>query len=838
MKIIFFLSFLSIILFSAFFLIDKNGEDAGYKNKSNSIEDRVDDLLQKMTLEEKIEMIGGTGFETKAIGRLGIPPLNMTDGPLGVRWEEATAFPSGILMGATWNPDLISKLGSAIGKEVKSKGRHVILGPCVNIARVPTGGRNFESFGEDPYLTSRIAVDYIKGVQKENVVATVKHFAANNQEYQRNFVNVVVDERALNEIYLPAFKAAVQEANILAVMSAYNKINDHYCSENDYILFDKLKNEWGFNGLVMSDWGAVHSSIPTFNSGLDLEMPSGKFLNKDSLLNKINSDELSELKLDDKVRRILRVMFTIGLFDNYKYDSTKLHNDDHINLALDVAKDGIVLLKNENSILPIDINKIKSIAVIGPNSNRAITGGGGSSMVVPIETISPLEALQNKIGEKVKINFAQGLNLDGDLNPIETNNLFTTKNGNQNGLKAEYFDNKNLDGKPVKTLVDKEINFNWNWTGPFDDFPQDNFSVRWTGFIKTNLPGRYSIDVASDDGVRLYLDDELVINDWTDHALMTNSFTANFEANKFYKIKLEFYENGGSAAVVLGWNKPDDELYVNAISAARNSDIAIVFAGTNFSYESEGFDRKDLVLPKEQDNLIKEIAKVNKNTIVVLTTGSPVLMNEWLDDVDGLIEAWFPGEQAGNAIAEILLGETNPSGKLSVTFPKRREDCSAFATYIKEDSVSRYEDGIYVGYRHFEKNNIEPLFPFGYGLSYTTFDYSNLELSSKQMNASGKLTVSLKVKNTGNVDGQEIVQLYLRDVESSIDRPNKELKRFRKISLKAGEEKSIEFEITKDQLKYFDPNKKYWFAEPGEFEVLIGSSSNDLRLKDKFSLTE
>ena len=820
-----------------FSFINKTGDNIPpYKNKSLNVEERVDDLLKQMTLEEKIDMIGGTGFETKAIERLGIPPLNMSDGPLGVRWDNSTALPSGILLGATWNPDLITKLGTVLATETKAKGRQVILAPCVNIARIPMGGRNFESYGEDPYLTSHIAVNYIKGVQKENVVATVKHFAANNQEHQRDFVNTIVDERTLNEIYFPAFKAAVQEANVLAVMSAYNKLNDHYCSENDYLLIDKLKKEWGFNGLVMSDWGAVHSTVPTFNGGLDLEMPDGKYLNKETLLDKIKSGELSETKLDDKVKRILRVMFTIGLFDDYQYDKSAVNTPEHKQVALDIAKDGIVLLKNNNSILPLDVNKIKSIAVIGPNSKVTITGGGGSSMVVPFSSVSPLEALQNKIGDKVKINFAQGCMLDGDSNPLDEKYLFTDESGNENGLKAEYFTNKNLEGKPDRIMVDKIINFSWDWHGPFEDFPKDNFSVRWTGFIKVDKTGRYTLDVASDDGARLYLDDKLVIDDWTDHALVTNSYTTELKANQYYKIKLEYYENGGGAIVKLGWRKPNDELLTGAITTARNSDVAIVFAGTNYTYESEGYDRKNLNLPSDQDDLIKEISGVNKNTIVVLTTGSPVLMDKWLNNVDGLIEAWFAGEQAGNAIAEILLGETNPSGKLPITFPKRWEDCSAYNTYMKEDGTTRYEDGIYVGYRHFEKNKIEPLFPFGYGLSYTTFEYGGLKLSSNEMPGNSNLIVSFNLKNTGKVKGEEIAQLYINDVKSSIDRPVKELKRFKKVSLNPGEEKTIEFELDEKALSFFDPSTKNWKAESGEFEVLIGSSSEDIKLKEMFNL--
>ncbi len=836
MNKIFLLFILSIICFLGFNMKSNDNLIEDYKNKSLSIEERIKDLLKRMTLEEKIDMLGGTGFETKAIERLGIPPLNMTDGPLGVRWDQSTAFPSGILMGATWNPELISKLGSAIGEEVKSKGRHVILGPCVNIARIPMGGRNFESFGEDPFLTSRIAVDYIKGVQKENVVATVKHFTANNQEYQRDMVNTIVDERALNEIYLPSFKAAVEEANVLAVMSAYNKVNDHFCSENDYLLIDKLKTEWGFQGLVMSDWGAVHSTIPTFNSGLDLEMPTGQYLNKETLLEKIKSGELSEAKLDDKVKRILRVMFTIGLFDDYKYDSSKLNNDQHKQIALEVAKDGIVLLKNNNSILPLDLTKIKSIAVIGPNSKVAVTGGGGSSMVVPFQSVSPLEALQNKIGNKVKINFAQGSMIDGDTNPIDPKFLFVDKDEKINGLKGEYFTNMNLDGKPERTVIDKTINFMWNDKGPFEDFQVDNFSVRWTGYVKPDKSDKYTLDVSSDDGVRLYLDDKLVINDWSDHAVLTNSYTTELNAGQLYKIKLEYYEKGGGAIVKFGWRKPNDQLITDAITTAKNSDVAIVFAGTNYNYESEGFDRKDLILPNDQDELIKKVAEANKNTIIVLTTGSPVLMNEWLDKVDGLIEAWFAGEQAGNAIAEVLLGETNPSGKLPMTFPMKWEDCSAFNTYKKEDGTTRYEDGIYVGYRHFDRNNIKPLFPFGYGLSYTTFEYSGIYLSSKEINKNDKLTVTLKLKNAGKVNGSEVVQLYIKDIQSTIDRPEKELKRFKKVYLKAGEEKTIEFALDKSALSFFDPKIKNWVAEAGEFEVLIGSSSKDIKLKEKFTL--
>jgi len=586
----------------------------------------------------------------------------------------------------------------------------------------------------------------------------------------------------------------------------------------------------------MSDWGAVHSSIPVFNGGLDLEMPESKYLSNDSLLQKIKSGKLSESHLDDKVRRILRVMFTIGLFDDYKYDSTKVNIDEHKQAALNIAKEGIVLLKNENSILPLDLSKIKSIAVVGPNSKAAVAGGGGSSMVVPYTSVSPLEALQNKIGDKVKINFAQGMIIDGETNAIESKFLFTDKDEKVNGLTAEYFTNMNLEGEPDRIIIDSSINFMWNDKGPFEDFQKDYFSVRWTGYVKAEKTGSFTFDVGSDDGVRLYIDDEIVINDWNDHAYLTNSYSKELAAGKLYKIKLEYYEKGGGAIVKFGWRKPNDELIVDAINAAKNSDVAIIFAGTNANYESEGFDRKNLNLPNEQDEFIQKISEVNKNVIVVLTTGSPVLMDKWIVKVDGLVEAWFAGEQAGNAIAEVLLGETNPSGKLPITFPKSWEDCSAFNSYKKLDRTTVYDDGIYVGYRHYEKNNIQPLSPFGFGLSYTAFKYNDLKLSSKEITQNDKLTVTLNVKNTGKVKGSEVVQLYIKDIQSSVDRPVKELKAFKKVSLNSGEEKTIEMTIDKKALSFFDPRTKEWTAENGEFEILVGSSSQDIKLKEKFTL--
>lgn len=812
-----------------------NGQDTEpYKNSKLPVEQRVNDLINRMTLREKIDMLGGTGFATKPDTNLGIPELKMSDGPLGVRWDSSTAFPSGICMASTWDTSLIYKVGKSIGEELKGKGRDVILGPCVNIARIPMGGRNFESFGEDPYLDSRMAVSYIEGVQSTGAAATVKHFAANNQEYERMFVNVKVDERTLNEIYLPAFKAAVTEAGALCVMSAYNKVNGAYCSQNHYLLNEKLINKWGFKGIIMSDWGAVHSTIPTIQNGLDLEMPTGEYLNEKTLTGAIQSGAVSIKTIDNKIRRILTVMFKLGLFDHPDLPNKNLINTkEHKETAYKAAVEGIVLLKNNNNVLPLNLNKLKSIAVIGPNAGEARTGGGGSSMVTPVYSVSPLEALRNKLPKNIKINYAAGITLNGDGNPIDEK-YFYQPDKNENGLLAEYFKNKNLEGKPALTKIDKQINFNFGIGSPFPDFPKDNFSIRWSGKLKAPKTGDFLIDVKSDDGVRLFINDTLVIDDWNDHGAETSSYKIHFVKNMLYNIKLEYYEHLGSAIVKMGWRQPNNKQITDAVAAAKNSDAAILFVGTSNHFESEGFDRNNLELPEGQDDLINKIAAVNKNTVVVVTSGSPVLMSNWISNVNGVVESWFGGDEIGNAIVDVLTGKHNPSGKLPITFPKKWEDCSAYNSYHKQDSVSVYSDGIFIGYRHFDKYGIEPLFPFGYGLSYTNFDFTNIKVKQSD----DKYLITFDIKNSGKIKGTEIPQLYIHDPKPEIEKAPKELRRFARVVLNPDESKKVKFELSKDDFKYFDPGKHNWQVNPGNYELLIGSSSRDIKLKYNISVNK
>jgi beta-glucosidase len=808
-------------------------------NRAN-VEKRIEKLLGQMTLEEKADMLSGTGFESKPLRRLGIPAMKMTDGPLGVRRGKATAFPAGAALAATWNTELIGQVGKAIAREAKAKGLNVLLGPCVNIHRTPFGGRNFESYGEDPYLASRMAVAYIKGMQEEKVIATVKHYAVNNQETDRFTVNVKVDERALREIYLPAFRAAVREAGVWAVMGAYNRLNGPYCCANKWLLTDVLKEEWGFKGLVMSDWGAVHDVDSTLNAGCDLEMPGGQFLTKDNVLRSVKEGRVDEKTVDDKIRRMLRAMLVMGLFDSTKVDTSALNSPENRALALRAAQESAVLLKNANGFLPLDKTKIKKLAVIGPNAAEASTGGGGSSIVDPFYTVSPLDGLKKKLGNAVEIRYARGVPEEIDLTPIDSS-LFVPPNAKpgERGLLGEYFNNEELKGNPVLKRLDARISSYWGDESPDPLVSRDHFSIRWTGSLVPAESGSYTIGVGSDDGSRVFINGRLLVDNWGQHGFSFKSAPIRLIAGKAYPIKVEMFEGAGGAGVFLSWKlesvKKADPL-IEAIESAKGADAVLVFVGTSRRYESEGFDRPDLILPNGQDRLIKAVIDANPNTVVVMNSGASILMNEWIDKTPSVIQAWFSGQEGGTAIADILFGEVNPSGKLSTTFLKKWEDSPAYGNFPGAKGIVEYKEGVFVGYRYFDTKNVEPLFPFGHGLSYTTFEYGDLKISPEKMKAEGTVRVQFSIKNTGKIAGAEVAQLYISDEKASVERPVKELKGFQKVFLQPGQKQMITLTLDKTALSFYDVNKKSWMAEPGKFNVLIGSSSRDIRLNGAFEL--
>ncbi len=788
-------------------------------------EQKINDLIRQMSLEEKVSLLSGaTGWTTTAIERLGIRSLSVTDGPHGANCAPGTTtcFPTSVGMAATWNPDLIRAVGAALGRETRAAGRDVLLGPCVNIQRHPLGGRNFESFSEDPHLAARMAVAYIEGVQGEGAGTSVKHFAANNQEFQRNTINVEVDEQTLREIYLPAFEAAVREAGAWTAMAAYNRLNGPFCCENRRLLVEILKEEWGFDGFVVSDWGACHSTVESANGGMDLEMdadgPGQRPYFRQPLVDAVKQGRVSEAVVDDKVRRILRVLFRIG---QPKPVDLKAHAE----LAKTVARESIVLLKNERGILPLNPAAIRTLAVIGPNAPEARLGGEGSSSVTPAYSVSVLDGIRNFCGDRVSVHNVRGAVLADDLKAIEPAALV-------GGLRAEYFNNLDVAGAPDAVRTEDHLDLNTCMGSPAPGILSHRYSARWTGTLRAPESGRYQFGMTKGEKTRLYLDGKLLMDHWVGMKEEVRSVEVDLEAGRTYDVRAEYRSDAGWGVTRLAWLRTGD-LTAEAVAAARGADAVIVVVGLSRIAEGEGFDRRSLNFPGGQDELIQAVAAANPNTIVLIIGGSPVAMDRWLARVPAVVQAWYPGQEGGNAVAEILFGAASPSGRLPLTFPRRIEDSSAHANYPGQNGKVAYREGLFVGYRHFDTRGVEPLFPFGHGLSYTTFEYHDLKLTAR--GADG-VHVSLCLRNTGCRDGAEVVQLYVCDIESSVERPAKELRAIRKVFLKVGEETTVGFELGPRAFAFYDAVAKRWTVEPGDFDILVGASSRDLRLKGRVTL--
>ncbi len=762
----------------------------------SEIEQKVNAILSKMTLEEKIDMIGGqNAFYIRGYERLGLPALKMADGPVGVRnYGPSTAYPVGIALAASWNPELVNRVGTMIGQEARARGVHFMLGPGVNIYRAPMAGRNFEYYGEDPFLASRTAVAYIKGIQSQGVIATVKHFLGNNQEYDRHNVSSDIDERTLREIYLPTFEAAVKEAHVGAIMDSYNLVNGIHMTQNEYFNSQVAKKEWGFDGIVMSDWDSTYDGVAAATTGLDLEMPSGKFMNRKNLLPAIQAGKLPVAVLDDKIRRILRKAIQFGFLDREQTDlSVPRYSQQGRQLALEAAKDSMVLLKNEGNLLPLDKSKVKSIAVIGPDAYPAVPGGGGSSRVMPFKAVSYLEGLSDYQGASIKVYYDRGLPKWDDA--FDTTDFMTAESDGQRGLRREYFDNINLQGEPVMTRTDRHVNFH----GSLGGGSAASFSVRWTGYYRPQSTGAYQFYVSTRGGYKLYIDNRPVLDYWQQQESETvHSYHETLQADRAYKITLEYFEKGNEANIGLGIISSENLADPAAKTLAAQADVAVVFVGFDPSSEKEGADRT-FQLPSGQDELINQVVSANKNTIVVVTAGGNVDMTRWVDRVPALVHAWYPGQEGGTALAQLLFGDFSPSGKLPVSFERRWEDSAVFDSYYPQGDAKRvtYKEGVFLGYRHFDKSPTKPLFPFGYGLSYTRFKYSNLAISPDVMKPgvtkpdvmkeAGTVTVSFDVTNTGEREGSEVAEVYVGDRHASVPRPIKELKGFAKIHLMPGE---------------------------------------------------
>lgn len=809
---------------------------------SKNVEQRVQELLSQLTLKEKVALLSGKdSWRTAAIERLGIPSLVMTDGPHGVRAEPAegrtagpaTYFPTGVSMAASWNPELIERVGAALAEETRGLGCDILLGPAVNIVRTPLGGRNFEYYSEDPYLAGRIGVAWVRGLQSKGVGASLKHYACNNQEFERMRGSSEVDERTLREIYLAQFEAIVKEANPWTVMCSYNRVNGVYASQHHHLLREILKGEWGYEGVVVSDWGANHTVFESVAAGLDLEMPGPAKYYGPLLVEAVRNWQIEESAVDEAARRVLRMVVKSGRMDDpAAIPAGSVNTAEHQALARELAEEAITLLKNEGGILPLNKRRLKSVAVIGPNAAEPWVAGGGSSLVTPPYGVSPLEGLKAKLGSRVQVRYEQGC--DNHVEPPTLpSEYLTPARGEGHGLWGEYFDNTGLSGEPAMTRVDGKIDF-W-WLRPGGKVSAEQFSVRWTGRLTAPASGRHVLQLVSSGAARLYLDGRLLAetrppsSDWP---VSEAEAYVELAAGKVYDLRIEYVKyaewDSNMISLRLGYapRPEDDDRMARAVALAQESDVAIVFAGMPTGYESEGRDRPNMDLPGPQAELIEAVAQANPNTIVVLNAGAPVTM-PWLDRVAAVLEAYYPGMEGGNAIARILLGEVNPSGKLPVTFPRRYEDNPTYGNYPGARQVY-YGEGIFVGYRYYDHKDIEPLFPFGFGLSYTTFAYSGLRVPKTA--AVGKpVRVSVRVKNTGERAGKEVVQLYVRDKVSSLPRPPKELKGFAKVALRPGESKVVKFLLDERAFAFYDPYQKRWVVEPGEFEILVGSSSRDIR---------
>jgi beta-glucosidase len=802
--------------------------------------DRIAQLAADMTLEEKVSILSGEDFwSVPAVERLGIGKLRVTDGPNGARGGgsliggvKSASFPVGIALGATWNTGLVHEIGMALAQEVKSKNAHMLLAPTVNIHRSVTNGRNFECYSEDPILTAQLATAYITGLQSQGIGATIKHFVGNESEIERTTISSEIDERALREIYLLPFEWAVKSAGTWGVMSSYNRLNGIFTSQNDWLLTTVLRDEWGYDGIVMSDWFGSHSTAETVNAGLDLEMPGPSRDRGQKLIDAVKAGAVTEETLDKRVLAMLRLMERVGSLDDHRPFAERADDRPvHRALIRRAGAEASVLLKN-NGALPLRPHA--TIAVIGPNAKTAQIMGGGSAQLNAHYRISPWQGLVSALGED-RLSYAPGC----------TNHRFEPLLRTE--LTVEYFDNMALAGEPVHIGTQDEAQA--FWIGAVADGKVDplHFSARLSGTFTPETSGTHRVGIYAAGFAKVFIDGQLVTDAWSNWSKGRTFFeegcdevvgTITLEAGRSYAVVIEFatkdFATLGLAAFACGIGLPlGDAAITEAVRAARNADIAIVCVGRNGEWDTEGSDLPSIELPGRQNELVAAIAQANPNTVVVLQTGGPVEM-DWIGSVNALVQSWYPGQEAGNAIADVLTGASEPSGRLPQTFPVRWADNPAHSqdreVYPGVEGKVRYEEGIFVGYRHYDRLGMTPLFPFGFGLGYTSFALADLAIDDSAFEADGGVTVSAKVTNTGAREGAAVVQLYVSDDACSDPRPPKELKGFDKVFLKSGESRRVTITLDARAFAFYRPQAQHWLVEAGSFTLRMGLSSADLPL--------
>ena len=849
---------------------------------SGDPDQRAEAILRQMTLEEKIAMTHGEmnpsyPFYMPPLARLGIPALTMADGPSGVRVVDslanggrATAMPATIALAATWDESLARRYGDLVGRETWSTGHNVQLGPGADIARVPVSGRIFESFGEDPLLSGRCAAAYVTGIQTHPVAACVKHYCVNNQETNRTRYDAQLSERALQEIYIPPFAAAVQEGDAGLVMGAFNQVNGFYACEHPVLLADILKRQLAFPGFVISDWGAAHGTVESANAGLDQEQPSARVFG-DALQAAVQTGAVPMARLDDMARRILRTMFARGLVDR-PVDLIPLPEREHGQIAREIAAQGIVLLKNDSGVLPLPSGGIRSIAVIGADADNASAAGGGSGLVAPTYTVSPLDGIRQRAGAAIAVEHAPGTDpvsaaalLPGPP-PVPASVLAPPEaNPGDHGLRAEYWDNPGFLGDPALIRTEPHVDLNFGFfvytgfnagspnlpptPGPSMAGPGSLPSVRWTGTLTAPVTGDYVLALTSLGTSRLVLDGQPLIDN-LGLDLTPATATVTLGVGEPHEVQIEYAADAAGisgnigAQMRFGWEHPADAIHSRAREAADlagRSDVAVVVVR---DYESEEMDRPDLRLPNEQDQLIQAVAAANPRTIVVVQTGAAVAM-PWLDDVGAVVQAWYGGQEQGNAIADILFGDITPSGKLPLTFPRSMDETpvATEAQYPGVAGIVEYSEDVFVGYRGYEHFDIEPLFPFGHGLSYTTFDYADLRVESVIAAPGGSghademeptevvARITFRLMNSGRVAGSEVAQVYVGSLPRDVPTPPKCLAGFAKVVLEPGQRQDITIDLPRSALSYWDSARHGWTTPSGETPVYVGSSSRDIRLE-------
>jgi beta-glucosidase len=807
---------------------------AALTSEEQNVTARVESILKQLTFEEKVKLLSGTPDEMHIPGieRLNIPSLKFSDGPVGVRcWGKSTAYPCGSMLAASWDVDAANEVGHALGRDSRARGVHILLGPGVDLYRVAQCGRNFEYFGEDPYLASQIAVSWIKGLQEEGVAASVKHFAANDQETLRDSIDTIVSARRLQEICFPTFKAAVKEANVATVMAAYNKVNGDWCTASKPLSTDVLRKQWGFDGVLMSDWGAVHELLKPFVAGTDLEMGKTLFYTAEKIKQLVDAGQITQAQIDEHVKRVLLLIVRMGFLDHEQLvKSIPLDDPKSAAVALKIATEGLVLLRNQNNVLPLSRTTTKNIVVVGPNASPEIVRGGGSSETDPFKALSLIEALRATAGDTIKIDYIPtwiGSDPSADSS-FNSKSFFepNSKDGTRKAI-ADYFCNEELTGTPVVSKLDETINFKWNNGHPLEEIQTPKYSMRWTGKIKAPQTDDY-IFCCRSDGARVKLDGKTIIDDWSSPAVATRTHKLHLERDRTYDLIVEYHHTHGPSAVQFSWAKADKDFTAEEKEMIAKADAVVASVGLNRHIECEGYDHA-YDLPSEQVSLIDDLAKLNTQIIVVLNAGGNVGMKHWIDNTAALIHAWYPGQNGNKAVAGAIFGDINPSGKLPDTFEVQWEDSPAFGNYPGESKNGgrvNYAEGIYVGYRSFDKRKLAPRYPFGYGLSYTTFALENMEIR----NDSQTPQVSVNVINTGKRRGATVVQLYVRPVNlrAGDDRPMQELKGFRRVELKPGERKSIVFALTADSFATYDESANAWKSPAGEYAIALGFSSRDI----------